>query len=87
LERKRYSIRGDGCLAWLAPQPVLIDAMSALLKDARHWHLRAEEARYLAEQLTDLVAKSNFLKTADDYDRLAVRAALRMEDQKESSAE
>jgi hypothetical protein len=61
--------------------------MSSLLKDARHWHLRAEEARYLAEQRTDLVAKSNFLKMADDYDRLAVRAALRMEDQRESSAE
>jgi hypothetical protein len=70
-------------LAWLAPQSSLIDAMSSLLKDARHWHLRAEEGRYLAEQLTDLVAKSHFLKMADDYDRLAVRAALRTEGQKE----
>jgi hypothetical protein len=69
------------------PQPVLIDAMCSLLKDARHWHLRAEEARYLAEQLTDLVAKSHFLRMADDYDRLAVRAVLRTEDQKESSPE
>jgi hypothetical protein len=50
----------------LAPEPTLINAMSSLLKDARHWHLRAEEARYLAEQITDLVAKSSILKTADE---------------------
>jgi hypothetical protein len=54
--------------------------MPILLNNPAHWHLRAQEARLLAAQLEDLVAKQATLKIADEYDRLAVRAAKRMAD-------
>ena len=45
-----------------------------------HWRHRAEEARVLAEQMSDEIARKTMLKIADDYDKLAVRAALRLND-------
>lgn len=56
--------------------------MPALLNNPAHWHLRAQEARLLASQLEDPEAKAATLKIADEYDRLATRAAKRMEEQK-----
>jgi len=53
--------------------------MPALLNNPAHWHLRAQEARLLASQLEDPEAKAATLKIADEYDRLAVRAAKRLE--------
>ena len=47
------------------------------LNDPEHWRRRAEEARVLAEQVTNETAKKMMLKIADDYDKLAVRAAIR----------
>jgi hypothetical protein len=55
--------------------------MPVLLNNPAHWHLRAQEARLLASHLEDPVAKEATLKTADEYDRLAVRAAKRMEEE------
>jgi hypothetical protein len=49
-----------------------------LLNNPAHWHLRAQEARLLARALEDPHAKEATLKIADEYDRLAVRAAKRM---------
>ena len=43
----------------------------------RYWHRRAEEARVLAEQMSGERNKERMLKVADDYDELAVRAAIR----------
>ena len=43
----------------------------------RYWHRRAEEARVLAEQTSGERNKERMLKVADDYDELAVRAAIR----------
>jgi hypothetical protein len=60
--------------------------MSILLNNPAHWHLRAQEARLLAAQLEDLVAKEATLKIADEYDRLAVRAAKRMADDDEKDS-
>jgi hypothetical protein len=54
--------------------------MPILLNNPAHWHLRAQEARLLAAQLEDPEAKSATLKIAEEYERLAVRAAKRMEE-------
>ena len=51
--------------------------MSGLLNDPAHWHLRAQEAQLLAAQLDDPVAKAATLKIAEEYERLATRAAKR----------
>jgi hypothetical protein len=42
-----------------------------IIADLQHWRQRAEEARTIAEQLSDLQAKRTMLGIADDYDRLA----------------
>jgi hypothetical protein len=54
--------------------------MPVLLNNPAHWHLRAQEARLLAAQLEDPEAKEATLKIAEEYERLAVRAAKRMEE-------
>jgi hypothetical protein len=54
--------------------------MPVLLNNPAHWHLRAQEARLLAAHLEDAEAKAATLKIAEEYERLAVRAAKRMED-------
>ena len=56
--------------------------MPVLLNNPAHWHLRAQEARLLAAQLEDHVAKTATLKIAEEYERLAVRAAQRIEEMK-----
>jgi hypothetical protein len=60
--------------------------MPILLNNPAHWHLRAQEARLLAAQLEDPVAREATLKIADEYDRLAVRAAKRMADDAEKES-
>jgi predicted DNA-binding ribbon-helix-helix protein len=45
-----------------------------LLTNPVHWHLRAQEARRLAQKLDDSAAKAAKLKMADRYARLAARA-------------
>jgi hypothetical protein len=47
--------------------------------DPQYWHQRAEEARVLAEQMCDELHKEMMLKVADNYDQLAVKAAIRSE--------
>jgi len=48
--------------------------MTSLLENTpQHWRRRAREARALAYQLRDDQARSIVLKTADQYDLLAVR--------------
>jgi hypothetical protein len=56
--------------------------MPLLLNNPAHWHLRAQEARLLADQLEDPVAKAATLKIAEEYERLAVRSAKRIEEAK-----
>jgi len=46
--------------------------------DPQHWCQRAEEARVLAEQMSDETAKGMMLRIAEDYDKLAVRASVRL---------
>ena len=55
--------------------------MPRLLNNPMHWHLRAQEARLLASQLEDPEAQAATLKIAEEYERLAARAAKRESDQ------
>jgi hypothetical protein len=55
--------------------------MPSLLNNPAHWHLRAEETRLFAAQLIDAKAKATILKMADEYERLAARALLRMQEE------
>lgn len=51
--------------------------MSTLLDDAEHWWSRAEEARTIAEFMSDPEARRIMFDIAEGYDRLAERAAER----------
>jgi hypothetical protein len=50
----------------------------ALINSPSHWRDRAEEARRIAEDMSDAEAKRMMLGIADDYDRLAQHAETRL---------
>ena len=52
--------------------------MSELLKNPGHWKARAEEARTLADEMNDEIAKQTMLGIAEDYEVLAHHADLRL---------
>ena len=52
-------------------------ALKPFMYDPKHWRDRAEEMRKLAAQMIDGASRETMLQIADDYDRLAKRAALR----------
>lgn len=54
--------------------------MPSLLSNAKHWLQRAQETRRLAESISDPEAKQTLLKIAEEYERLAQRAASRGKD-------
>ena len=46
-----------------------------VMLDAGHWRRRADEMRRIADGLGPLIlAKASMLRTAEEYDRLAVKA-------------
>ena len=51
----------------------------------KYWHQRAEEARAMAKQMSSELSKKMMLKVADDYDALAVKAAVRFIDETKRS--
>jgi hypothetical protein len=50
----------------------------SILDNPEHWQERAEEARSIAQQLSDPDSKRMMLRIAQDYDRLAAHARRRM---------
>ena len=48
--------------------------MPALRSDVQHWRQRAQEARAMAEQITDSRARRRMLNIADQYEKLAADA-------------
>ena len=51
----------------------------------KYWHQRAEEARAIAKQMSSELSKKMMLRVADDYDGLAVKAAVRSLDETKGS--
>jgi len=49
----------------------------SILDDPEHWRERAEEARTLADQLSDPESKRTMLRIAKDYERMAEHAEVR----------
>lgn len=47
-----------------------------------HWRTRAKEARDLAEKMDDANARRRMLKIANDYEKIADRAQVRMNQRK-----
>jgi hypothetical protein len=46
--------------------------------NSKHWRERASEMRALANQANDEISKQVMLRIAEDYDKLALRAELRV---------
>jgi hypothetical protein len=53
---------------------------SHIFDDPKHWLGRAEEARVLAEQMSDAASREMMLGIAKDYERLAERAEQRAQE-------
>lgn len=49
-----------------------------LSSDPKHWLLRAEEARIIAEMMDNIDAREAMLRAAIEYEILARRAELRL---------
>jgi rubrerythrin len=58
--------------------------MPSFADDPAHWRQRADEARALAEQITDRDARQMMLRIAEDYEKLAKRAEERLKSSPQS---
>jgi hypothetical protein len=55
-----------------------LSAELSKISDPEYWRRRAEEARTLADELTDPETKRKMIKIAEDYETLAIRGAQRL---------
>jgi len=53
------------------------------INDPKYWRKRAEQARTAAGELTDPDSKRRMLRMANDYEKLARRAELRLKRQQQ----
>ncbi len=58
--------------------------MPSFADDPANWRQRADEARAMAEQMTDRDAKQMMLGIAEDYEKLAKRAEERLKSSPQS---
>ena len=59
--------------------------MNRSFDQPEHWRSRAEKMRVLAEDMRDLVAKATMLEIADQYEKLALRAEQRSQNEKSAA--
>lgn len=50
-----------------------------IIDDPSHWRQRAEEARSVADQLDDPIAKETMLAIARSYEQMAILAEAKLE--------
>jgi len=50
---------------------------ASFINDPKHWRDRAEQMRTLAEAIKDQISREMMLRIAQDYEKLAQRAAER----------
>jgi hypothetical protein len=55
-----------------------LSAELSKISDPEYWRRRAEEARTLADELTDPETKRKMIKIAEDYETLAIRGEQRL---------
>jgi hypothetical protein len=55
-----------------------LSAEMSKISDPQYWRHRAQEARTLADALTDPDAKCKMLKIAEDYEKLSIRTLQRL---------
>ena len=59
------------------PRAMQMTVSDSILDDPKHWLERAEEARSIADQLSDPESRRMMLRIAEDYERLANHARRR----------
>ena len=52
--------------------------MLLVFNDPHHWHERANDARSVAEHISDIERRARMMAIADQFDKLAERAVARL---------
>ncbi len=73
----RFASRTAAVLELLRRGLECADMPASYINDPDHWRKRAQEMRALAADIEEQDAKAIMLRLADDYDKLALRAAQR----------
>src|SRR5215831_5972866 len=68
-----YSLKGGTHRRAHIRRRLRADMPASFINDPEHWRRRAEEARTIAEQMSDSPSKEAMLRIAKDYERLAER--------------